>query len=38
VDEAQSGIVALTKELAAQGALEIAENKDEELVCSEETG
>jgi len=32
VDEAQAGIVALAKELAAQGQLEIAENKDEELV------
>jgi flagellar motor switch protein FliG len=32
VDEAQAGIVALAKELAAQGAIEIAENKDEEMV------
>src|SRR5580700_12023374 len=32
VDEAQSGIVALAKELAAQGQIEIAESKDEELV------
>jgi flagellar motor switch protein FliG len=32
VDEAQSGIVSLCKELAAQGQLEIAESKDEELV------
>ncbi len=32
VDEAQSGIVSLAKELAAQGQLEIAESKDEELV------
>src|ERR1700733_6129687 len=32
VDDAQSGIVSLAKELAAQGALEIAESKDEELV------
>jgi len=32
VDEAQAGIVALAKELAAQGQIEIAENKDEELV------
>ncbi len=32
VDEAQSGIVALAKELAAQGAIEIAESKDEEMV------
>src|ERR1700758_3475460 len=33
VDEAQGNIVALAKELAAQGAIEIAESKDEELVC-----
>jgi flagellar motor switch protein FliG len=32
VDEAQAGIVALAKDLAAQGQIEIAENKDEELV------
>jgi flagellar motor switch protein FliG len=32
VDEAQAAIVALAKELAAQGQIEIAENKDEELV------
>src|SRR5689334_6058900 len=32
VDEAQSTIVALAKELAAQGAIEIAESKDEEMV------
>jgi flagellar motor switch protein FliG len=32
VDEAQAGIVALAKELAAQGAIEIAESKDEEMV------
>jgi len=32
VDEAQGGIVALAKELAAQGAIEIAESKDEEMV------
>ncbi len=32
VDEAQSAIVALTKELAAQGQIEISEGKDEELV------
>ena len=32
VDEAQAGIVALAKELAAQGQIEIAESKDEELV------
>jgi flagellar motor switch protein FliG len=32
VDEAQSGIVAIAKELAAQGQIEIAESKDEELV------
>ena len=32
VDEAQAGIVALAKELAAQGQIEIGENRDEELV------
>ena len=32
VDEAQAGIVVLAKELAAQGQIEIAESKDEELV------
>ena len=32
VDEAQASIVALAKELAAQGAIEIAENKDEAMV------
>jgi flagellar motor switch protein FliG len=32
VDEAQANIVALAKELAAQGQIEISENKDEELV------
>jgi flagellar motor switch protein FliG len=32
VDEAQSGIVVLAKELAAQGQIEIVESKDEELV------
>jgi flagellar motor switch protein FliG len=32
VDESQSNIVALAKELAAQGAIELAENKDEEMV------
>jgi flagellar motor switch protein FliG len=32
VDEAQASIVALAKELAAQGEIEISENKDEELV------
>ena len=32
VDEAQAGIVAMAKELAAQGTIEIGENKDEELV------
>jgi flagellar motor switch protein FliG len=32
VDEAQSTIVVLAKELAAQGAIEIAESKDEEMV------
>ena len=32
VDEAQATIVALAKELAAQGDIEISENKDEELV------
>lgn len=32
VDEAQAAIVALAKELASQGQIEIAENKDEELV------
>ena len=32
VDDAQSGIVAVAKELAAQGQIEIAESKDEELV------
>jgi flagellar motor switch protein FliG len=32
VDEAQAGIVALAKELAAQGQIEISEGKDEEMV------
>jgi flagellar motor switch protein FliG len=32
VDEAQASIVALAKELAAQGEIEIGENKDEEMV------
>src|SRR5690606_31413602 len=32
VDEAQAGIVALAKEMAAQGQIEIGESKDEELV------
>ncbi len=32
VDEAQAAIVALAKELAAQGTIEIGESKDEELV------
>ncbi|MBS0558621.1 MAG: flagellar motor switch protein FliG [Proteobacteria bacterium] len=32
VDEAQAGIVLLAKELAAQGQIEIGENKDEEMV------
>jgi flagellar motor switch protein FliG len=32
VDEAQAAVVALAKELAAQGAIEIAESKDEEMV------
>ena len=32
VDDAQAGIVALAKELAAQGAIEIGESKDEEMV------
>ena len=32
VDEAQGAIVALAKDLAAQGAIEISESKDEELV------
>jgi flagellar motor switch protein FliG len=32
VDEAQSGIVTLAKELAAQGQIEIAESNDEEMV------
>jgi flagellar motor switch protein FliG len=32
VDEAQAAIVALAKELAAQGTIEIGEGKDEELV------
>ncbi len=32
VDEAQAGIVAMAKELAASGAIEISEGKDEELV------
>jgi flagellar motor switch protein FliG len=32
VDEAQAAIVALAKELAAQGSIEIGESKDEELV------
>jgi flagellar motor switch protein FliG len=32
VDEAQALIVATAKELAAQGQIEIAENKEEELI------
>jgi len=32
VDDAQAGIVALAKDLAAQGQIEISEGKDEELV------
>ena len=32
VDEAQAGIVAVAKELAAQGQIEIGESKDEEMV------
>jgi flagellar motor switch protein FliG len=32
VDEAQAAVVALAKELATQGAIEIAEGKDEEMV------
>ncbi len=32
VDEAQAAVVALAKELAAQGTIEIGESKDEELV------
>jgi flagellar motor switch protein FliG len=32
VDEAQASIVALAKELAAQGEIEIGENKDEEMI------
>ena len=32
VDEAQAAIVALAKELAAQGSIEIGESKDEEMV------
>ena len=32
VDDAQAGIVAMAKELAASGAIEISEGKDEELV------
>jgi flagellar motor switch protein FliG len=32
VDDAQASIVALAKELAAQGQIEISEGKDEELV------
>ncbi len=32
VDEAQASIVAVAKELAAQGSIEIAESKDEEMV------
>ena len=32
VDEAQAGIVATAKELAAQGQIEISENKEEELI------
>ena len=32
VDDAQAGIVVLAKELAAQGAIEIAESKDEEMI------
>ncbi|HJS86343.1 MAG TPA: flagellar motor switch protein FliG [Acetobacteraceae bacterium] len=32
VDEAQASIIALAKELAAQGTIEIVESKDEELV------
>ena len=34
VDEAQATIVVLAKELAAQGSIEIAESKDEEIVYS----
>ena len=32
VDEAQAGIVAVAKELAGQGVIEISENKEEELI------
>ncbi|HLB97600.1 MAG TPA: FliG C-terminal domain-containing protein, partial [Acetobacteraceae bacterium] len=32
VDEAQATIVAVAKELAAQGVIEISENKEEELI------
>ncbi|MCW3473285.1 flagellar motor switch protein FliG [Limobrevibacterium gyesilva] len=32
VDEAQAGIVALAKDMAAQGQIEISESKDEELI------
>jgi len=32
VDEAQAGIVLLAKELAAQGQIEISENKEEEMI------
>jgi flagellar motor switch protein FliG len=32
VDEAQAGIVAVAKELAGQGLIEISENKEEELI------
>jgi flagellar motor switch protein FliG len=32
VDEAQASVVALAKELAAQGTIEIGEGKDEEFV------
>ena len=32
VDEAQAPLVTLAKELAAKGAIEIAESKDEEMV------
>jgi flagellar motor switch protein FliG len=32
VDEAQAGIVALAKELAAQGQIEIGSGKDEEVI------
>jgi flagellar motor switch protein FliG len=32
VDEAQSAIVVLAKELSAQGQIEIAESKDEEMI------